>query len=816
MTITWVRKQDNAWQSSTGVTVFGVDKRIISDCPQIQVSSGYGSPGYSSDAPSIVTIDPDTGEIGLQGRPGQARITARLSNGDADSYTITVQETEVVISFPDYPSSSASMEIGNQFNLNPNAKSKVAGADVVTNFTYTTSSSVVTVSNTGHVTAGQNPGTATVTVTLDSTQYTAQQATFVIQVLASQSDAVVVNPTIDSSVITVADGAKPTCTISAEMTINGKKPSSVAYSYAVPEAFADIATVDATSGVVTSKSKAGVLEVEVTAIVSNTDAEYPGVVGVAIAAITVVAADGDASNPRPKVSYPAYSGSQPPTIDAVKALLKALMASGADTPDDTTTQNIDESNNIVVAQKLFGFDYDYFNAVATDGSGKKMVFTINESNKIYQASSTATSHLQLKVAKELVLGDNISFSFTRGNTFSVNVNLNDKADRAGQDNDHDGIDDSIQTGHGVTNTSITGIASALTLDAKDGTASDLYQYPADPTGTPTDNTNHVYLPRLKTLKLDYGNINSYRADRAISIEFMGLDGDELDASRCSYASFQLVSRNLFHPHTDSDALTGVAESPNIGASELCGQDTKGTSLYDPGIVIAPDEKNLGLLQDYFQGSGTGDGYMGQYDKIGLPREFLADSAIDSPGVNILQFTRGKSRLIYEYLDGMIKQYWLADQLVATTIIAAVRVAVAMVFLHKLDYFQANYNNHNNAALNLNTRLQPLDAGFDIRYWHGGFLLMVIDCVGYFETKLKNRYGNHVIKDPESVIHNNIINFGRARFLNEGVISRLAAFKVKSDSATDARINAYVNEKVVAAIVSEFYDLHLNSGTQVTV
>ncbi len=795
MAIQWKCKQSPVWQSGDGIKV-RLDQGTVLDWPQVLVTPGNGAPSYTSDNHSVAEIDPNTGEIQLQGLPGAATITARLGNGEAASYTLDVQEIEAVISFPDYPSSSASVSVNNSLDIRPIAKTKISGSIVAgATFTCTSSKSSVTVTNAGLVTAGANVDTATITVTLNSDQYTAGQATFLVKVLASADD-VVVTATSDASVLTVTGGAKQTCQITPTMTINGKKQNSVTYEYSSSNT--DIATVG-DSGQVTSKTTPGVVGVTVTATVTLNGTPVSATTSVAI---TVVAVDGDTNNPRP-VSYPSYSGTEIPSIDAVKALLQALMY------DDPNTHTDDIDQPASVAAQLFGLDYSYFAAIAP--SGKKVVFPIKETNDIYQASCKAISHLQLKVSKELVLGDNISFSCTRGNTFSINVNLNNKVDRTGQDLNHDGIDDSVKTGHGVTNTSITGITSELKLGVNEGITEDFYSY----SGSPGTGKNHVYLPRLKTLKLDYGNITSYRADRVITMEFMGpeSDGGHLDASRCSYASFQLVTKELFHPDTGSNTLTGTGESPNIGVSKGAGQDTKGKSSYDSGIIIAPDEKNLGLLlQDYFQ-----DGYMAQYDSIGLPREFLADSAIDVPGVNILQFTRGKSRLIYEYLDGMIKQYWLANKLVATTIIAAVRVAVAMVFIHKLDYFQVQYNNHNNAAITLNTRLQPLEANFEVRGAHLGINILGIDNQEFMGNRLLAFWGSTVrirsgaelkaaILECKTRLSNNetIGNALKAAAIKTQVVNQLAATQSQVDKILglvknhDALANIHVNELTIMA------------------
>ncbi len=317
------------------------------------------------------------------------------------------------------------------------------------------------------------------------------------------------------------------------------------------------------------------------------------------------------------------------------------------------------------AYKLFGWLDSYF-SVPT--GNRRTTFQISEANNIYQASCTAASHLRLKASKELILGDNITFVCTRGNTFNVTVNLNDKSDKS----------DKAMTGHGVTNFSIIGVASQLELEAFSAHEDEYYSYDKSP-GT---GMNYVYLPKLKSLHLDYGRVTSWRYDRAISLEFMGLHDDgSLRPDKCQYANYTEIQKN------------------QIFSSVL-------------GRELLPEEKNLGLLNEYFRDKGKDDtsSCMEQYHKIRLPGSLLADPTLDTGGANILQFMHGKGRLAYDYMDGAMKTFLKSrDSNILMYVGPIVTESVACAAFVKLEYYAFMITNQVISPWHFNTDVVGLAA-----------------------------------------------------------------------------------------------------------
>lgn len=329
----------------------------------------------------------------------------------------------------------------------------------------------------------------------------------------------------------------------------------------------------------------------------------------------------------------------------------------------------DELMSMTDAYKLFGWVNAYFSA---SDSNKITTWPIKETNDIYQVSCTAASHLRLKVSKEIILGDNIAFTVTRGNTFSVTLNSNDTSDQS----------DREVEGHGVTNIAMIGVASKLELDAFTAHEDDYYSYDKSSlTGTNTG-TNYVYIPRLKALNLDYGRISWFRRDRAISIEFMGLDNYQLAPDHGHFANYTEIRQDQIPP-----TLLNKANNKS----------------FDRGLL--PPEENLGLLSGYFRDNGEKDapGCMAQYHKINLPPDLLADPLLDTGGANILQFMHGKGRLAYDYMDGGMKTFLKTrDSNILMYVGPVVTESVACAAFVKLEYYAFIITNQTMSPWSFNT------------------------------------------------------------------------------------------------------------------
>ncbi len=377
----------------------------------------------------------------------------------------------------------------------------------------------------------------------------------------------------------------------------------------------------------------------------------------------------------------------------------------------------DELMSMTDAYKLFGWVNAYFSA---SESNKTSTFPIRETNDIYQASCTAASHLRLKVSKEIVLGDNIAFSVIRGNTFSVTLNVNDKRDQS----------DKTIKDNGVTNISMIGVASKLELETFTAHEDDYYSYDKSSlTGTNTG-TNYVYIPRLKTLNLDYGRITCFRRDRAISLEFMGLDSYKLTPDNAHFANYSEIREDQIPPTLRTKA---------------------NNRSFDRGLL--PGEENLGLLNGYFRDNGAKDapGCMAQYHKINLPPDLLADHTFDTGGANILQFMHGKGRLAYDYMDGGMKTFLKTrDSNILMYVGPIVTESVACAAFVKLEYY---------AFMITNQVISAWQSDTDVFLCQGN-ITRALSRMGvlYNQITVLNRVGKCLVK--------NATNFGKYLYKTE--------------------------------------------------
>ncbi len=448
-----------------------------------------------------------------------------------------------------------------------------------------------------------------------------------------------------------------------DSTVDGVEstPNNRHYVYDVLDANGHVSNIVAvavsnTSCQITAGAVAGIAKVKVTVTVLLANG-HRSTASASLVVTVVDAENGDTNDPRPVTTdYPNYTGTAMPPLAAVRALLNDLM------PDDTP--NAPDINS--TAAQLFGLDYEYFALVGQNN--KRTVFQIGERNDIYQASCTAASHLRLKVSKEMILGDNIAFSVTRGNTFSVTLNLNDKSDQS----------DKTIEGNGVTNISMIGVANKLELETFSAHEDDYYSYDKSP-GT---GTNYVYIPKLKVLNLDYGKITCFRRDRAISLEFMGLDHYRLTPDNAHFANYSEIRKDQIPP-------TLLTKANNRS--------------FDRGLL--PAEENLGLLNGYFRDEGKEDapGCMQQYHKINLPPDLLADPTLDTGGANILQFMHGKGRLAYDYMDGGMKTFLKTrDSNILMYVGPIVTESVACAAFVKLEYYAFMITNQVMSPWHFNT------------------------------------------------------------------------------------------------------------------
>lgn len=666
---------------------------------------------YSSSNPSVAKIS-SSGAVTLCGL-GTTTITAEL-RADRNyyaapqpvTYDMTVSRGDAAVSLLYSP---FSVYVNEKLTLIPVAKRVDTGTVVVEDLTYyyavgaAGDTGTATIDAASGVLTGVTSGSVTVTVTCTSNLYQVTGTQSTVTVLASSC---VVTLPVTTKTLDLGDGQDPrysttinlggdnndpsyqivpTTVVNGVVAHNGAPYQSSTYDFSYRYALSDVSpagSVTLSPGGLITGSSFGTATVTITVTFTTPELDSTSLT------LLVSVLDGDPNTPRPtgqNVDYPAYTGSEPPQLEAVQALLDDLMpvAQGQTHDDPNST-----------AAQLFGLDLSYFANVQPDG--KKMVFSINEANDIYQMSCAATSHLRLKTSKELVLGDNISFTVTRGNTFNLNVNLNNKDDLEGQDSNNDGVDDSTRTGHGVVNTSITGIAAELELGAYQTYDDSLYPSQEAPDTTDT-NVNFVYLPKLNKVKLDYGRITSSRRDRVVKLEFIGpgkanknsagrSDGDanngnlntlestkrhpySLKPEECAYAEFTQITKDGFKPYK--------------GASK--GITAKGRG--NPSIL--PEEDHLGLLGDYFHDETNGGKAMGEYDTIDLPDYVLNDDFLDTTqvdgGVNFLQFRKGKGRMRHEYMDNTIKMLQKAKAVFNVNIAGGIRDFFVSAAVSELDF-----------------------------------------------------------------------------------------------------------------------------------
>ncbi len=646
---------------------------------------------YRSSNLSVAKIDA-SGAVILCGL-GTTTITAELV-GDRNyyaapatiTYDITVSKGDVTVSLLYSP---FSVYVNEKLTLVPVAKRTGTGTVVVDDLTYhyavgkAGDTGTATIDAADGVLTGVVSGSVTVTVTCTSNLYQITGTECTVTVLASSC---AVSVPAGTTSIKLGGGNDPsyqivpTASLNGIVARNGAPYGSGTYNFTYSYTLSDVSPAGSVTispdvdGLIIGKhfgTATVIITVTFSAPVSLT----------ASTTLLVSVIEGNPNTPRPtsgstdNANYPAYTGSEPPQLDAVQALLDDLMpvAQGQTHDDPNST-----------AAQLFGLDLSYFENIQADG--KKIVFSINEANNIYQMSCTATSHLRLKTTKELVLGDNISFAVTRGNTFNLTVNLNNK----------DGVDNDTQTGHGVVSTSITGIAAELQLGAFRTYDDTLYPYQANPATTDT-NVNFVYLPKLNKVELDYGKINSSRRDRVVKLEFLGpgkankdsagkddhdknngnlntlelvkRHSDRLVPEECAYAEFTQITRDGFKPYK--------------GASKGISAKAQG----NPSIL--PEEDHLGLLGDYFHDDTNGGQAMAQYDIINLPAYVLKDDLFDTTqvdgGVNFLQFRKGKGRLRHEYMDNTIKMLQKAKAVFNINIAGGIRDFFVASVVSELDF-----------------------------------------------------------------------------------------------------------------------------------
>jgi hypothetical protein len=140
------------------------------------------------------------------------------------------------------------------------------------------------------------------------------------------------------------------------------------------------------------------------------------------------------------------------------------------------------------------------------------------------------------------------------------------------------------------------------------------------------------------------------------------------------------------------------------------------------------------------------------------------------------------------------------------------VAVAMVFIHKLDYFQVNYNNHNNAGVTMNMRLQPLEVGCIIRVMNCGFDVSIFDNEAYFGWVLEEYWGPTAVMDDGISIQTRAVAMAQRGGATLERISNLKAELVRLKETKELNIKKAATENRVAAIVAEFKRVHLDTGT----
>ncbi len=683
-----VEKGDStlSWASTPAASVYTGD--VLS--PFVVSRSGSTTAvDYRSSNLSVAKIDA-SGAVILCGL-GTTTITAELVEDRnyyaapaTITYDITVSKGDVTVSLLYSP---FSVYVNEKLTLVPVAKRTGTGTVVVDDLTYhyavgkAGDTGTATIDAADGVLTGVVSGSVTVTVTCTSNLYQITGTECTVTVLAS-SCAVSV-PAATTS-IKLGGGNDPsyqivpTASLNGIVARNGAPYGSGTYNFTYSYTLSDVSpagSVTLSPGGLMTGAHFGTATVIITVTFSAP------VSLTASTTLLVSVIEGNPNTPRPtsgstdNANYPAYTGSEPPQLEAVQALLDDLMpvAQGQTHDDPNST-----------AAQLFGLDLSYFENIQADG--KKIVFSINEANNIYQMSCTATSHLRLKTTKELVLGDNISFTVTRGNTFNLTVNLNNK----------DGVDNDTQTGHGVVSTSITGIAAELQLGAFRTYDDTLYPYQADPATTDT-NVNFVYLPKLNKVELDYGKINSSRRDRVVKLEFLGpgkanknsADRNDHDKNNGNLNTLEPIKR---HPdrlvpeecaYAEFTQITDDGFKPYKGASK--GVSAKGKG--NPSIL--PEENHLGLLGDYFHDETNGGKAMAQYDTIDLPDYVLNDDLFDTTqvdgGVNFLQFRKGKGRLRHEYMDNTIKMLQKAKAVFNINIAGGIRDFFVAGVVSELDF-----------------------------------------------------------------------------------------------------------------------------------
>ncbi len=637
---------------------------------------------YRSSNLSVAKIDA-SGAVILCGL-GTTTITAELV-GDRNyyaapatiTYDITVRKGDVTVSLLYSP---FSVYVNEKLTLVPVAKRTGTGTVVVDDLTYhyavgkAGDTGTATIDAASGVLTGVVNGSVTVTVTCTSNLYQVTGTECTVAVLASSC---VVS--VPAATVTIKRGGgndpsyqiAPTASLNGIVARNGAPYGSGTYNFTYSYALSDVSPVGSVTlspgGLITG-AHFGTATVTITVTFSAP---------VSLSASTtllVSVIDGNPNTPRPtgkNVDYPAYTGSEPPQLEAVQALLDDLMpVAPGQTHDDPNS----------TAAQLFGLDLSYFENIQADG--KKIVFPINEANDIYQMSCNATSYLHLKATKELVLGDNMSFTYTRGNTFNVNLNINNKVDK----------DSKEMTGHGVTSTSITGVAAELQLKSFSTYEDTLYPYQKNP-GT-EDVTNSVYLPKLSKLKLDYGRINSSRRDRVVKLEFLGPDkangdGEGHDKNDGNLNTLELKHRDPYRLKPEGCAYAEFTQITDDGFKPYKGA-SKGVSAKGKGNPnILPEENHLGLLGDYFHDETNGGKAMAQYDTIDLPDYVLNDDLFDTTqvdgGVNFLQFRKGKGRLRHEYMDNTIKMLQKAKAVFNINIAGGIRDFFVAGVVSELDF-----------------------------------------------------------------------------------------------------------------------------------